>query len=187
MQVVDVWNSLRLSFKNLFLATIALYLLLLYFNYIQFFQVGFFLICVQSILIYLRNSKYIIDFDRSTFTFPRTDIENSILEILIGSRYWNLMRTKTIQLSDIDNIYIDTKRWSTSYRKRVGNYKSGAAKYRTSKKRHIRYTINITGSFGGANLSFLGRQKRDEVRSMLQGSVKDVTGRNIDRKIAEFS
>jgi len=92
-----------------------------------------------------------------------------------------------VGLSDIENIYIDTKRWTKKRMVYNGRSPSGRAKYRNQAKSHVRYRINITGSFGSANLSFLSRQKRDEVRNMLQSTVKDVTGRNIDRKIAEFS
>ena len=69
----------------------------------------------------------------------------------------------------------------------VGNYKDGKQRYGNVTKKHIRFRINVTGSFGSANLSFLDRQKRDEVRSTLQTAVKKTTGKNIDRKVSEFS
>lgn len=77
------------------------------------------------------------------------------------------MRTKTIHSSEIENLYLDTKKLNNS-------------------KNHIKYTINITGKFGSANLQFLDRQKRDEVRNAIQQSVKKFTNRNIDRKISEL-
>lgn len=142
---------------------------------------------IQSIWIYVVNSKYKIDFENKSFQFPRSDVENSIFQILIGARYWNLMRKKTVRLAEIENLYIDTKRWETKSRKQIGNYKDGKQRYGNVTKKHVRFRLNVTGEFGSVNLSFLERQKRDEVRSALQKAVKEVTGKNIDRKIAEFS
>ena len=144
-------------------------------------------LAIQSIRIYLVNSKYKIDFEEKTFQFPRSDIENSIFQIIIGARYWNLMRNKTINLNEIENIYLDTKRWETKTRQQIGTHKDGKSRYGTVTKKHVRYRLNIAGAFGSVNLSFLERQKRDEVRNALQQAVKDLSGRNIDRKIAEFS
>ena len=96
------------------------------------------------------------------------------------------MRTMTIDSSEIENIYMDTKRWTTKHKKYMGVTTGGKAKYKTKTKNHVRYTINIAGTFGSANLQFLDKQKRDEVRNALQQSVKRYTDKNIDRKVAEF-
>ena len=96
------------------------------------------------------------------------------------------MRTITINAIDIENVYLDTKRWSTKHQVSNGATTDGAIKYKTETKNHILYTINLTGTFGSANLQFLSRQKRDEVRNAIQQSVKLHNGRNIDRKVAEL-
>ena len=54
-------------------------------------------------------------------------------------------------------------------------------------KNHVRYTLNITGIFGSANLQFLSRQKRDEVRNAIQQCVKQLNNKDIDKKVAEFN
>jgi len=145
------------------------------------------IIFIQSIIIYLANRRYVIDLETGLVTFPRSDMENSIFAVILLFPYWNLMRTMTVKSSEIENIYVDTKRWSTKHQKLIGTTASGKSKYRTETKKHIRYTINITGTFGSANLQFLERQKRDEVRNAIQQCVKEHTGKNIDRKVAEFS
>ena len=193
MVVRDIWHALMLAWKNLFWGSVVGFILSALVGgdkygtevFLSFFLPIF---LVQSLIIYRANEKYIIDTKNNSFTFPRSDIENSIFAILIGARYWNLMRRKRVALTEIQNVYIDTKRWSTKHKVQSGNYKDGRARFRTDTKKHERFRINITGSFGSANLSFLDRQKRDEVRSALSVAVKEKTGgRNIDRKVSEFS
>jgi len=194
--VSDIWMALKLSSSNFFswmfilwgilfgiklllsdgslepiFSTIASY-------YFYFSVVLTPVILIQSVFIYLANRRYIVDLNTGMVTFPRSDMENSILAIILLFPYWNLMRTLTIHASDIENLYLDTKRWST---------KSKNSKGKTKSKRHVRYTINIAGTFGSANLQFLNRQKRDEVRNAIQQCVKQISGKNIDRKVAEFS
>jgi hypothetical protein len=185
MIIRDVWHALLLAGKNIFFAGIVIVFVSSGNEEILYGLVV--LLLVQSIVIYRANSKYTINIEQNSFIFPRSDIENSIFQILIGAKYWNLMRTKSVSLSEIENIYIDTKRWETKTKKQVGNYKDGKARHGTVTKKHVRFRINVTGSFGSANLSFLDRQKRDEVRSALQVAVKKSTGKNIDRKVSEFS
>ena len=155
-------------------------------NYPYILGIIVFIVFIQSIIIYFANRRYIIDLDSGLITFPRSDIENSVIAILLLYPYWNLMRTITINAIDIENVYLDTKRWSTKHQVSNGATTDGAIKYKTETKNHILYTINLTGTFGSANLQFLSRQKRDEVRNAIQQSVKLHNGRNIDRKVAEL-
>ena len=203
-EIYDVWMALKLSLKNffslilfLFLITIGLFFLAAYNNikiddsiiekYTYIMIVAIFIIFLQSIIIYFANRKYIIDLDTNLITFPRSDIENSIFAIILLYPYWNLMRTITINASDIENIYLDTQRWSTKNKISTGLTADGKTKYKTETKNHVRYTLNITGFFGSANLQFLSRQKRDEVRNAIQQCVKKNTNKNIDIKVAEFN
>lgn len=196
--VKDIWHSLMLAGKNLMYGfPVCLVLTFLFFEQTirhyfptgvdaAWFLISFLPVFVQSCFIYVVNSRYEIDTSNGTFSFPRSDIENSLFSLLVGARYWNLMRTRVIKLSDIDNVYIHTKRWTTKKTRNVSN-KKGELVPRKYSKSHVRYTINVTGAFGSQNLSFLDRQKRDEVRNFLQQAVKDATGKNIDRKISELS
>lgn len=198
----DIWMALKLSSNNFFSLIILIWLptIFLYFNplaikidnttlsniyIIVLVLTG--LIFIQSIIIYLANRKYIIDLEKGTITFPKSDVENSIFAIILLFPYWNLMRTMTITASELENVYIDTKRWSTKHQTYAGTTDKGKSKYRNETKNHVRYTINITGKFGSANLQFLERQKRDEVRNAIQQCIKQHTGKNIDKKVAEFN
>lgn len=146
-----------------------------------------FIVFIQSIIIYLANHKYVVDTDSGMFTFPRSDMENSFLAIIFLFPYWNLMRRRTVKCSDVENFYLDTQRWSEDTQVSDGTTSNSVSKFKTKKIKHVRYTLNIVGAFGSANLTFLSRQKRDEVRNAIAQCVKDKTGRSIDRKVAEFS
>ena len=199
----DVWMALKLSFNNFFtlMFFLAIILLSIYFlinsnyihidkfiieNYPYILGIIVFTVFIQSIIIYFANRRYIIDLDSGLITFPRSDIENSVIAILLLYPYWNLMRTITINAVEIENIYLDTKRWTSSSRKVSGYSQDGNPRYKNETTRHIRYTINIAGTFGSANLQFLDRQKRDEVRNAIEQCVKVHNNKKIDKKIAEF-
>ncbi len=96
------------------------------------------------------------------------------------------MRTLSVNAKEIENIYLDTKRWPSSSRKVSGYSQDGKPRYKNETTRHIRYTINIAGTFGSANLQFLDRQKRDEVRNAIEQCVKVHNNRKVDKKVAEF-
>jgi len=105
-------------------------------------------------------------------TFPRSDIENSILDIVLLKPYWNLMWKMTVNSIEIENLYLDTRRWSTSTGGR--------------KKKHVLYCLNVVGVFGSASFEFVSRQKRDEVRNAISQAAKKHKNTNIDNKVAEF-
>jgi len=200
--IQDVYTALSLAFRNFFGWVVLIWGLLIapyfftesggyvmptsgvFFNFAVVMTV---IILIQSIIIYLANRRYVIDLNTGLITFPRSDVENSILAIILMYPYWNLMRTKTIHASEIENIYLNTKRWSSKSRVANGTTSTGKMKYRTETTRHVNYTMNVVGRFGSANLLFLDRQKRDEVRNAIQKCVKSITGENIDRKVAEFN
>lgn len=82
-------------------------------------------------------------------------LENNILHILLLAPYWNLRRTRKASLTEIENIYLDIQRWTSKRQKLfVPTNKDGSSSRcgSTVNKKHIRYTLNITGSFGSANL-----------------------------------
>lgn len=183
----DVWIALKLAGYNL-LWTSMIWLITSYlFNLWQWFTHGFILLLIQSVLIYFANRRYLINLETQSFSFPRSDMENSIVAIITLQPYWNLMRRKTVPLADIENIYLDTQRWTSVKKMSNGNDAKGRPKTKNKATRHIRYTLNIAGQFGSANLTFLSRQKRDEVRNALERSIRQITGKTVDVKVAELS
>lgn len=204
-KVYDVWMAFKLANKNFFgwmaVVWFPVYVSLIYGDgandseplddvvsmyFVSAILISF-IVFIQSIIIYLANNKYVVDVDSGLFTFPRSDMENSFLAIVLLFPYWNLMRRRTVKCSDIENFYLDTQRWSEDTQVSNGTTSKGVSKSKTKKIQHVRYTLNVVGTFGSANLTFLSRQKRDEVRNAIAQCVKNKTGRSIDRKVAEFS
>jgi len=187
----DIYTALGLSFGNFFGLIVIFWGAAIFFASesvaIQIAVVMTLIAFIQSIFIYFANRRYIVDLESGLITFPRSDIENSIIAIILLYSYWNLMRTQTIHASDIENLYLDTERWTSTHRVVSGTTAKGKTRYRNKTERHVRYNITIAGTFGSASLMFTSRQKRDEVRNALQQCVKKHGGKNIDRKIAEFS
>lgn len=183
----DVWMALKLAGYNLLCTSIIWLITCFLFNLLQWFIYGFVLLLVQSVLIYFANRRYLINLETQSFSFPRSDMENSIVAILTLQPYWNLIRRKTVPLADIENIYLDTQRWTSVKKMSNGNDAKGRSKIKNETKRHVKYCLNISGIFGSVNLSFLSRQKRDEVRNALEQGIKLVCGKRVDSKVAEFS
>lgn len=183
-RIMDIWMALRLAFTNFVIVSLIGALLSVVLGFQDYLMPLLAAVFIQSVLIYRANSLYLVDSKHHSFTFPRSDIENSIWAILILQPYWNLMRRQTVRLADIENIYLDTKRWQSEQNIVSGNTAKGKTKFKKITKKHVRYCLNVAGRFGSANLAFLNRQKRDEVRNALQQSIAN---HKVDCKVAELA
>ena len=183
-RIFDVWMALKLAGTNFVVGSVmsVSVLTLMVLQDYSLFSVA--LIGLQSILIYRANYLYLIDGPHQIFTFPSSDIENNIMDILTFRPYWSLMIRKTVPLSAVENIYLDTQRWTSESNIAAGNTAKGKTKFKKSTKKHVRYCLNVAGRFGSANLKFLSRQKRDELRNALQQSIQN---RKVDAKVAELA
>lgn len=162
--IKDVYAGLELAKGNLLLLGIVGFIISMVFliglkteysivcTYATIFNV---VILVQSLIIYSCNSVYIID-SEGFVTFPRTDIENSIFQIIILIPYWNLMRTRTVHISEIENIYLNGT--STT-------------------------TLDVAGTFGSCRFEFSNKQKRNEVRNALARAAKTFSNINLDNSV----
>lgn len=164
--IKDVWFGLKLSFSNfftLFFINSGLTILAFLIFKINILFVMIYLIIstiiffIQSVIIYFKNSRYFINVDKNEVVFPKSDIENSVLEILVFAPYWNLMRSKIVQISDIQNIYINAEDEAIN--------------------------LDVTGTFGSCRFIFSTKQKRNEVRNALVNSVEIVTSRSVDTSV----
>lgn len=169
-KVKDVRSALRLVFLNIVTTPLISFFIFYFVHYmleglnvspkvlesliLMFVYFIFLNVTIGSIFIYRANSRYLINLESDTFTIPASDIENSFLQIIIFAPLWNRYRRKTVALTSIQNIYLDT----------LPNTKNNNNK--------PRFRINVTGDFGSARLDFLSKQKRDEVRSALNVAVK---------------
>lgn len=108
---------------------------------------------------------YEIDLDQKTFSFPASDIENSIMDIITLKRIRNLMHRDTLNLNEIEALNNETKRWTSKSKDSNGN---------TVTKKHVNYLLNISGEFGSRQFSFSNKQKRDECRAMFNKAIKQL-------------
>lgn len=162
MTVRDIWYGLKLSAMNfcrLFFLSLGFGIIaILIFNVnealvISLFAVFTILLIIQAVLIYFKNSTYKID-ENGFVTFPRSDIENSILQIIIFAKYWNLMRSRTVHISEVGNIYINNE--------------------------DNNINLDVSGTFGSARFEFSTKQKRNEIRNMLSSAKSNRYNINID-------
>jgi len=116
---------------------------------------------------YFKNSSYTINMKNGEITIPRSDVENSLLGIITFSPYWNLLRNKTIDVNDVEGLYLDTNRNGES--QAIGNF-----------------NIVMVGKFGSAKLEFYDRQKRDEVRNAITQAIKKFKHEDISFQVAEL-
>lgn len=85
----------------------------------------------------------VIDADNAELSFPATDVENSVLDILTLKKFFDNARRETVRLASVESVMNET-------RARQGHF-----------------AVNVSGSFGSRQFSFDSKQKRDEFRAAL--------------------
>lgn len=99
------------------------------------------------------STGIVIDAENSTLSFPATDVENSIIDILMLKPLFNHARRETIRLASISSVMNETRVKSSHY------------------------AINISGSFGSRQLLFHSKQKRDEFRATIDWATHETGAR----------
>lgn len=126
---------------------------------------------IQSRYIFQANRRYYIDVDKNLMTFPKSGSEYSSAEMIRLIPYWDLMKTQTIAIDAIDEVLVDTERWTT----KTKDSESGDVK--TTK--HVVYNLVLSGSFGTSKFKFKSGEKRNEISHAICSAVKEVTGREL--------
>jgi len=129
---------------------------------------------IQSYYIFLANKRYYIDMESATITVPKSGDEVSLSEKFKLVSYWNYMKTRTIAIADIDDVIVDTKRWTTQRK----NDESGVIKT----EKHVQYNLKIIGTFGASSFSFKSGEKRDEISHAICRAIKELTGKELSCK-----
>ncbi|MFA5454469.1 MAG: hypothetical protein WC272_04015 [Sulfurimonas sp.] len=107
----------------------------------------------------------VADIENNIFSFPASDVENSIQDILTLRPLFDLAKRIEYQISEINALTNETKRWTT---------KSKNSQGRSETKEHVKWLLNISGEFGSKQLEFTSKQKRDECRAMLNSACKKI-------------
>lgn len=105
----------------------------------------------------------VANLENDTFSFPASDVENSIAEIVTLRPLFNLAKRNSYKISEINALNNETKRWTT---------KSENSQGHSETKQHVKWLLNISGDFGSQQLEFDSKQKRDECRAMLSSAKK---------------
>jgi hypothetical protein len=126
---------------------------------------------IQSYYIFVANKSYNIDIEAATITIPKSGFGQTDSWSISVDFYLNLMKRQTINISDIEDIVVDTKRWETINKENAG-----------SNKLHVIYQLKIIGNFGSSFFKFKSREKRNEISSSICQAIKQVTGREISCK-----
>jgi hypothetical protein len=100
----------------------------------------------------------ITDVNADLFSFPASDVENSVKDILTFKKFRNLAKRNSFPITQIRALNNETKRWTT---------KSTNSKGQSRSKNHVSWLLNVSGDFGSQQFEFSSKQKRDECRSML--------------------
>jgi hypothetical protein len=129
--------------------------------YLYLFAVMFTNIIFSKFTLSIWNSYslgIIADVESDSFSFPASDVENSIIDILTLKKFKDMAKRNSYPITQIRALNNETKRWTT---------KSKNAEGRMVSKNHIVWMLNVSGDFGSQQFQFSSKQKRDECRSML--------------------
>lgn len=104
------------------------------------------------------SKGYIVNLDDNIFSFPASDVENNISDIITFKKLRNMMHRTQVKLTDIRALNNEKGRRPN---RTIGAGKNGIPKTKD------RWLLNVSGEFGSQQLEFDSKQKRDECRSML--------------------
>lgn len=120
---------------------------------------GLVLTLVTSILVFINyNRGIVLHAGQGTVSWPASDIENSLIDIITFKRFRKHLRREVVPLNQIIDIRNDT----------IGRSSDD------------RYRLNVSGHFGSRQLEFSNKQKRDECRMRLIAKLKEL-GRGASR------
>lgn len=95
----------------------------------------------------------LIDAGTSELSFPASDVENSLLDIITLKRFFGHGQRESLRLASIESVMNETR----------------------AKRGH--YAVNVAGSFGSRQFSFDSKQKRDEFRAAIDWAAKQTGAR----------
>lgn len=124
------------------------------------------LAAVQSYYIFKANKSYKIDTEAGVISIPKSGFGQTDSFSFSSDYYWNLMKRVTLEIKDIEDIIVDTKRYETTNDENIAQ-----------KELNLTYQLQIIGSFGTYFFKFKSSQKRNEISSAICKAVKEVTGK----------
>lgn len=158
---VDIWYAIKSTvYPHFFLSVILWFFPAILAGVgLQWLFIVNILTLGYSIPVWLATSQgYIVDIDNNEFTFPASDVENNIIEIITLKKLRNMMRRHSIKITEIRALNNEKGR-----RQSRVNFD---AKRKTPPMKDL-WLLNVSGEFGSQQFEFDSKQKRDECRSMI--------------------
>lgn len=159
-RIADIWLALRMTamaFVQITAAGIALTVVL---SWLLTGTVDPLVVLLGISLVWLLSSWFIlrvwltyhegivIDAERSELSFPATDVENRLIDIITLKRFFDHGRRETLRLASIETVMNETR----------------------ARREH--YAVNVAGNFKSRQFSFDSKQKRDEFRAAINWGAK---------------
>jgi hypothetical protein len=126
------------------------------------------LAAIQSYYIFIANKNYTINMETATLSIPKSGYGQTDSWKISVDLYWNLMKRQIINISDIQDVIVETKRSETANEERTGD-----------KEVHINYLLKIITDDNSTFFKFKSREKRNEISSAICQAVQDVTGKEL--------
>lgn len=165
-RIADIWLALRMTATVFALITAAGVAVIILVSWLFVGAADPRVVLLGIPLIWLLSSRFIlrvwltyhegivIDAEKSELSFPATDVENRLIDIITLKRFFNHGRRETLRLASIETVMNETR------------------------ARRGHYAVNVSGSFESRQFSFDSKQKRDEFRAAINWGARQ-TGINI--------
>lgn len=128
-------------------------------DYFYMFLAGFVpvvIFCIRTFRSYAMG--VVIDSTNNELSFPASDVELSVFEIITLKKFRNLQHRSSVPLNEVEGLTNDIKRWESMI----------------TKIKNVRYLLNVSGTFGSQQFEFSSKQKRDECRSAINAGIREV-------------
>lgn len=119
----------------------------------------------------------ILDEKNDILSIQGSELDNGLLDVLTFKEVRNKMIREHLKLSEVEGVFSETIRWTT---------KTKDSDNRTKTKKHVQFSLNITGPFGSRKLNFSQKQKRDEARSAILTCSKNVKASPIEDVLVDM-
>ncbi|HPG31412.1 MAG TPA: hypothetical protein PLQ81_11555 [bacterium] len=117
------------------------------------------------------GGKYIIDSKYDYFEYPRIGIARFISTLC---KLFNIkfLENKRIKLSEIEGIYLTTRKWSSEEKIQTTTNKNRETRYVT--KKHVQYDLTLMGDFGSLEFKFDNKNLRDKLCNDIEKLAEDL-------------
>lgn len=157
--VKDIWKAIQISLYTVGVGFCCFYVVSILIlsvldigsnHIVDYFINGSILLSVLFGVVVFKVYEKGVSLTNDTFSWPASDVENSLMDIFTLKRVRGLFYRESINATQIEYVTNDF----------------GWKGFAGTKKKE--YGLNISGDFGSRTIRFNSKQKRDEARNMLK-------------------